>query len=57
MNLEKRARMFRAAVESRSSVGPRGRYTNAMRAEAISYARERLAEGASVACGYVGART
>lgn len=47
--MEKRARAFRAEVEARGSLGPRGRYTDQMRAEAIAYARERLAAGASVA--------
>ncbi len=46
MDIEKRARAFRAEVARRRGLGPRARYTPELRAEALAYVRERMATGA-----------
>lgn len=45
MDFEKRAAEFQRAVARRGPIGPRLRYTPELRAEALDYARERMAAG------------
>jgi len=49
MDFERRAVAFRKAVARRGAVGPRLRYTPELRAEAVTYARERVASGGALA--------
>lgn len=48
MDFERRAVAFRKAVARRGAVGPRLRYTAELRAEAVAYARKRLASGGAL---------
>lgn len=48
MDFERSAVAFRKAVARRGTVGPRLRYTAELRAEAVAYARKRLASGGTL---------
>jgi hypothetical protein len=47
MDMKERAERFRQQVLERGGVGPRARYTQEQRREAVAYVRERQQQGAS----------
>jgi transposase len=47
MDMKERAERFRQQVLERGGVGPRARYTQEQRQEAVAYVRERQQQGAS----------
>ena len=47
MDMKERAERFRQQVLERGGVGPRVRYTEEQRREAVAYVRERQQQGAS----------
>jgi transposase len=48
MDMKERAEKFRQKVHERGGVGPRARYTQEQRQEAVAYVRERQQQGAGI---------
>jgi transposase-like protein len=48
MDMKERAERFRQQVRERGGVGPRARYTQEQRQEAVAYVRERQQQGAGI---------